>query len=98
MYQQNNFYIFKCRYKSIQILKCWYKIKGNGVEFMKTKKDKRIQIRISEKDREIIKRIANDRGYNNLSQYIFKLIMKDIAESEFINKQMIKVPDDWTQL
>lgn len=65
---------------------------------MKTKKDKRIQIRISEKDREIIKRIANDRGYNNLSQYIFKLIMKDIAESEFINKQMIKVPDDWTQL
>lgn len=98
MYQQTNFISYKGWYKSMQILKCWYKIKGNGVEFMKTKKDKRIQIRISEKDREIIKRIANDRGYNNLSQYIFKLIMKDISESEFINKQMIKAPESWTEL
>lgn len=82
----------------VQIHKCWYKLKGNGVECMKTKKDKRIQIRISEEDREKIRKIANDRGYSNLSQYIFNLIIRDISESEFINKRMVKAPEDWAEL
>lgn len=57
---------------------------------MGMKKDTRLQIRISKNDKEKLKEIANKRGYKNLSKYILYLVMKDISESEFINKQMIK--------
>lgn len=54
------------------------------------KKDTRLQIRINKEHKEKLKEIANKRGYKNLSEYILYLVMKDISESEFINKQMIK--------
>ena len=67
-----------------------YKFKGNGVECMRTKKDDRLQCRISKEHKQKLQELANKRGYKSLSDYICYLAMKDISESEFINKQMIK--------
>lgn len=56
---------------------------------MREVKDTQLQIRINSKDKAKIKYLAEVRGYKNLSEYIKYLIMKDISESEFINKQML---------
>ena len=53
-------------------------------------KDDRLQLRINREDKAKLKYLAQIRGYNNLSDYMLYLALKDIAESEFINKQMIK--------
>lgn len=52
------------------------------------KKNDRVQIRINNKDKAKLKYLAEIRGYKNLSEYILYLAMKDISESEFINKRM----------
>lgn len=65
-----------------------YKIKGDGGESMKIKKDERLQLRISKNDKEKLKELSENRGFKNLSEYILYLAMKDISESEFINKRM----------
>lgn len=49
-----------------------------------------IQIRINSTVKAKAKYLAEVRGYKNLSDYICYLMMKDISESEFINKKMIK--------
>ena len=64
-----------------------YKIKGNTGEMDKIK-DTQIQIRINKSDKAKLKYLAELRGYKNLSEYIMYLAMKDISESEFINKRM----------
>ncbi|ELC8405612.1 hypothetical protein SV13_01835 [Clostridium perfringens] len=51
-------------------------------------KDNRLQIRINTEDKAKLKYLAETRGYRNLSEYILYLAMKDISESEFINKRM----------
>lgn len=51
-------------------------------------KDSTIQIRINRKDKAKIRYLAEKRGYKNLSEYILYLALKDISESEFINKRM----------
>lgn len=56
---------------------------------MRSRKDTRLQVRISSKDKEKLQEIANKRGYKNLSEYIFALVIRDISTSEFINKQML---------
>lgn len=53
-------------------------------------KDSQIQIRINSKVKAKAKYLAEVRGYKNLSEYITYLMMKDISESEFINKQILK--------
>lgn len=53
-------------------------------------KDTQIQIRINSIVKAKAKYLAEVRGYKNLSEYIMYLMMQDISESEFINKQMIK--------
>ena len=53
-------------------------------------KDTQIQIRINSTVKAKAKYLAAVRGYKSLSDYICYLMMKDISESEFINKQMIK--------
>lgn len=55
---------------------------------MSRKKDNQIQIRINTEDKAKLKYLAQKRGYKNLSEYIMYLVMKDISESEFINKRM----------
>lgn len=55
---------------------------------MSKKKDNQIQIRINTEDKAKLKYLAQKRGYKNLSEYIMYLVMKDISESEFINKRM----------
>lgn len=55
---------------------------------MSKKKDDQIQIRINKSDKAKLKYLAEIRGYKNLSEYILYLAMKDISESEFINKRM----------
>lgn len=55
---------------------------------MKIKKDERLQLRISKNDKEKLKELSENRGFKNLSEYILYLAMKDISESEFINKRM----------
>ena len=52
------------------------------------KKNDRVQIRMNNEDKAKLKYLAEIRGYKNLSEYILYLAMKDIAESEFINKRM----------
>ena len=51
-------------------------------------KDTQIQIRINKSDKAKLKYLAELRGYKNLSEYILYLALKDISESEFINKRM----------
>ena len=53
-------------------------------------KDTQIQIRINSTVKAKAKYLTEVRGYKSLSDYICYLMMKDISESEFINKQMIK--------
>lgn len=53
-------------------------------------KDTQMQIRINSTVKAKAKYLAEVRGYKSLSDYICYLMMKDISESEFINKQMIK--------
>ena len=53
-------------------------------------KDTQIQIRINSTVKAKAKYLAEVRGYKSLGEYITYLMMKDISESEFINKQMIK--------
>lgn len=65
-----------------------YVNKLNGGEFMKKSKDDRLQLRINREDKAKLKYLAEIRGYRSLSEYILYLAMKDISESEFINKQM----------
>ena len=65
-------------------------MKGNREEFIKIKKDDRLQLRINKKHKEKLKELANNRGYKSLSDYMLYLALKDIQESEFINRQMIK--------
>lgn len=65
-------------------------MKGNREEFIKIKKDDRLQLRINKKHKEKLKELANKRGYKSLSDYMLYLALKDIQESEFINRQMIK--------
>lgn len=67
-----------------------YKFKQNGVECMSNKKDDRLQCRISKEHKQKLQELANKRGYKSLSDYICYLAMKDISESEFINKNMIE--------
>lgn len=52
------------------------------------KKNDRVQIRMNNEDKAKLKYLAEIRGYKNLSEYILYLVMKDISESEFINKNM----------
>lgn len=52
------------------------------------KKDTQIQIRINKMDKAKLKYLSEKRGYKSLSDYILYLVMKDISESEFINKRM----------
>ena len=56
-----------------------------GVE---KKKNDRVQIRINKIDKAKLKYLAEVRGYKSLSEYILYLAMKDISESEFINKRI----------
>lgn len=51
-------------------------------------RDSTIQIRINKDAKARLKYLAEKRGYKNLSQYILYLALKDISESEFINKRM----------
>ena len=53
-------------------------------------RDSQIQIRINSIVKAKAKYLAEVRGYKNLSEYITYLMMKDISESEFINKRMKK--------
>ena len=53
------------------------------------KKDDTLQIRINSVDKAKIKRLAKERGYKNLAEYIMYLVLKDISESEFINNRML---------
>ena len=53
-------------------------------------KDTQIQIRINSIVKAKAKYLAEIRGYKSLSDYTCYLMMKDISESEFINKKMIK--------
>lgn len=53
-------------------------------------KDTQIQIRINSIVKAKAKYLAEVRGYKSLSDYICYLMMKDISESEFINKRIIK--------
>ena len=73
--------------QTVQILNLQYKIKGNTGEMDKIK-DTQIQIRINKSDKAKLKYLAEKRGYKNLSEYILYLVMKDISESEFINKRI----------
>lgn len=57
---------------------------------MKLEKDTQLQIRINSTIKAQAKYLAEIQGFKNLSEYITYLMMKDINESEFINKQMIK--------
>lgn len=52
--------------------------------------DSTILMRINKEDKAKFKYLAESRGYRTLSEYLKYLIMKDISESEFINKQMKK--------
>lgn len=52
------------------------------------KKNDRLQIRMNSEDKAKLKYLSEVRGYKNLSEYIVYLAMKDISESEFINKRM----------
>lgn len=52
------------------------------------KKNDRVQIRINKIDKAKLKYLAEARGYKSLSEYILYLAMKDISESEFINKRI----------
>lgn len=52
------------------------------------KKNDRVQIRINNEDKAKLKYLAEVRGYKSLSEYILYLAMKDISESEFINKRI----------
>lgn len=65
-------------------------MKGNNREDMKIKKDARLQCRISSEHKQKLIELANKRGYKNLSEYILYLALKDISESEFVNKQILK--------
>ena len=65
-------------------------MKVNNREDVKIKKDDRLQVRISSEHKQKLIELANKRGYKSLSDYICYLAMKDISESEFINKQIIK--------
>lgn len=53
-------------------------------------KDAQIQIRINSIVKAKAKYLAEVRGYKSLGEYITYLMMKDISESEFINKQILK--------
>ena len=53
------------------------------------KKDDTLQIRKNSIDKAKIKRLAKDRGYKNLAEYIMYLVLKDISASEFINKILL---------
>ncbi|MEG1132467.1 MAG: hypothetical protein RSD77_09120 [Romboutsia sp.] len=53
------------------------------------RKDNTLQIRINSVDKAKIKVLAKDRGYKNITEYIMYLVLKDISESEFINKRML---------
>ena len=64
-------------------------MKGNREEFIKIKKDARLQCRISKEHKQKLQELANKRGYKNLSEYILALVIRDISTSEFINKQML---------
>ena len=69
------------------------KLKEIEEEFRKNDmlvKDTQIQMRINSTVKAKAKYLAEIRGYKSLSDYICYLMMKDISESEFINKQMIK--------
>lgn len=55
----------------------------------KMKKDDTLQIRKNSIDKAKIKRLAKDRGYKNLAEYIMYLVLKDISASEFINKILL---------
>lgn len=69
------------------------KLKEIAEEFRKNDmlvKDTQIQIRINSTVKAKAKYLAEVRGYKSLSDYICYLMMQDISESEFINKQMIK--------
>lgn len=63
----------------------WYGGEKMGIE---KKKNDRIQIRMNNKDKAKLKYLSEIRGYKNLSEYILYLAMKDISESEFLNKRM----------
>ena len=73
--------------QAIQILGLQYNIKGDS-GIMCRKKDTQIQIRINKMDKAKLKYLSEKRGYKSLSDYILYLVMKDISESEFINKRM----------
>ena len=60
------------------------------VEEFRKNEDTQIQIRINSTVKAKAKYLAEVRECKNLSDYIFYLIMKDIIEREFINKQMLK--------
>ena len=68
-----------------------YKNEVNGGEIMsiEKKKNDRVQIRMNNEDKAKLKYLAEIRGYKSLSEYIMYLAMKDISESEFINKRML---------
>ena len=67
-----------------------YKNKENGENKMgiEKKKNDRLQIRMNNEDKAKLKYLSEVRGYKNLSEYILYLAMKDISESEFMNKRM----------
>lgn len=51
-------------------------------EILKKIKNDQIQIRINTKDKENLKRIAKQRNFKNLTDYILYLVMKDISQEE----------------
>lgn len=53
-------------------------------------KDTQIMIRINSTVKAKAKYLSEIRGYRSLGEYVTYLMMKDISESEFINKQMVK--------
>lgn len=67
-----------------------YKNKENGEDKMgiEKKKNDRLQIRMNSEDKAKLKYLSEVRGYKSLSEYILYLAMKDISESEFINKRI----------
>lgn len=54
------------------------------------KKDDRLSLRINSEDKKKIQIRAIETGFKNITDYVLYCCMREISESEVINKQMKK--------
>ncbi|MPU14953.1 hypothetical protein FGL68_07070 [Acinetobacter baumannii] len=54
------------------------------------KKDDRLSLRINKDDKKKIQIRAIEKGFKNITDYVLYCCMREISESEVINKQMKK--------